>query len=429
MQSLWTATAPPAPDLPELRGAERARVLIIGAGYTGLSAALHLCEAGVEVVVLDAGALGQGGSGLNGGQVIPGVKLDPDRLERRFGAGPGAALVQTVAAGPELVFGLVQRLGIACEATRNGWLQAATEESALAPMQARVEQWRARGAPVSMLDRGQINALIGSERYCGGWVDRRGGTLQPLSYLLGLARAVRQMSARIYVHTVARSLQREGELWRVQTAAGEVRAETVLLATNAYSDSLVPQLRRSVIAVPSLQVATAALPPALLETILPGRQAVSDTARLLRYFRVTGDGRLALGSRGYFGHAPLRRVARHHYRAVWEIFPQLRDVGFDYHWGGLVAMTADHLPHLHEIGPGLLAGLGYNGRGVAMATMMGRLLARRVLGASSLELGFPITSLRPLALHRFSPLGVRLAVRYLQLRADWSRPRTRGPHP
>jgi glycine/D-amino acid oxidase-like deaminating enzyme len=169
-----------------------------------------------------------------------------------------------------------------------------------------------------------------------------------------------------------------------------------------------------VVAIPSFQVATAPIPPALRASILPQGQAVSDTWHLLRYFRLDAAGRLVMGSRGVFGVKPLAIAARHHYRAVQEIYPQLEGLPFEYHWGGLVAMTRDHLPHLHELAPGLRAALGYNGRGVAMATVLGTLLARWTLGEPPAELGFPVTPLRPIALHRCSQLGARVAIQYFR---------------
>src|SRR5450631_1620124 len=217
MQSLWGATAPPAFSLPELKGSARSQVMIIGGGYTGLSAALHLCECGVDVVVVEAAELGEGGSGLNGGQAIPGVKHDPDTLELMFGAQLGAQLIGTVASGPDLVFGLIQKYQIDCEAVRSGWIQPATSESALAAIRSRVEQWRRRGAPVQLLDRREVSRLIGSERYCGGWLDRRGGTVQPRSYLNGLARAVERLGGRIFSGSAAIRLESSGGQWRVHT--------------------------------------------------------------------------------------------------------------------------------------------------------------------------------------------------------------------
>ncbi|MBS0367198.1 MAG: FAD-binding oxidoreductase [Proteobacteria bacterium] len=415
VRSLWEATAAPGPEFAALAAPVSAQAVVIGAGYTGLSAALHLARAGRDVVVLEAARIGERASGLNGGQVIPGVKDDPDELQERFGAGPGARMVDTVAGGPDLVFDLIREHAIACDATRTGWIQPATSETALRQLQRRVRQWQQRGAPLRMLSAAEVAALTGSSRYCGGLLDPRGGTVQPLAYVRGLARAAAAAGARIFARTAALRLVKTTTGWEVGTAAASAAAPVVILATNAYTDSISDTLRRSVVPVPSFQVATQPLPASLRAQILPGGQAASDTWRLLRYFRVESSGRLVMGSRGTYARAPRLAAVKHHYRAVAEIFPQLDGIGFEYHWGGMVAVTPDHLPHLHEPAPGLLAGLGYNGRGVAMATVMGRLLARRVLGAPADELGFPITPLKPVALHAFSRLGVRATVQYLRL--------------
>ncbi len=392
----------------------RSEVAVVGAGYTGLAAALHLSAAGRSVVVVDAVDIGERASGRNGGQVIPGLKYDPDTLEQVYGATLGPKLVATIAAGPDLVFELIARHAIACDAVRNGWLQLATSEAALRPLIARVQQWQQRGAAAELLSREQTVRLTGSQRYCGGWLDRRGGTLQPLAYVRGLARSAQRAGSRIYTHSPAIRLTRTGSSWRIETPRGELTSESVILATNAYADTLHEPLRRSVIAIPSFQVATAPIPATLRASILPEGQAVSDTWHLLRYFRLDATGRLVMGSRGVFGARPLSVAARHHYRAVREIYPQLDGLPFEYHWGGLVAMTPDHLPHLHEIAPGLRAALGYNGRGVAMATVLGTLLARWALGESPSELGFPVTPLRPIPLHRCSQLGARVAIQTLR---------------
>jgi len=415
LQSLWSATAPPGPQCPVLRGEVRAQVAVVGAGYTGLSAALHLSEGGRDVAVLEARAVGECASGLNGGQVIPGVKHDPDVLERLFGAAQGARLVDTVASGPDLVFDLIARHGIACDAVRTGWIQPATAEAALEEQARRVEQWRRRGAALEMLDRAQVARLTGSQRYCGGLMDHRGGTVQPLAYVRGLAHAALRAGVRLFERSPAVALRRSGADFEITLPGGTVRAPLVIVGTNAYTTALTDRLRRSVVRVPSFQVATQPLPPELRAAILPGGQAASDTWRLLRYFRVDAGNRLVMGTRGTFASAPTTHTVRHHYQAVREIYPQLSGLGFDYHWGGFVAMTGDHLPHLHELAPGLLAGLGYNGRGVAMATMMGRLLARWAQGEAASELGFPVTPLRPIPMHAFNGIGVRATIQYLRL--------------
>jgi glycine/D-amino acid oxidase-like deaminating enzyme len=413
--SLWAATAAPMAARPALAGALRADVAVVGAGYTGLSAALHLSLAGRDVVVLEAADIGDGASGRNGGQVIPGLKYDPDTLEDMFGGEMGPRMVATAACGPDRVFDLIGRHGIECDATRSGWLQLATSPSALEPLAERVRQWRARGAAVGMLSRDEVARLTGSRRYHGGWIDRRGGTVQPLAYLRGLALAAHRAGCRLFTHSAARRLSHAGQDWRIETDRGSVTCRHVVVATNAYADSFVGALRRSFVAVPSLQVATAPLPRELLQSILPERQAASDTWRLLRYFRLDSAGRLIMGARGMFGEMPSAKAANPQYSAVREIYPQLEGIPFEHHWSGYVAMTPDHLPHLHEIAPGVLAGLGYNGRGVAMATTMGALLARRLLGESAMELGFPVTPLRPMRLHRFSRIGARAAIQYLRI--------------
>src|SRR2546429_1066423 len=198
LQSLWSVTAPAGPACEALAGAWGAQAAVIGAGYTGLSAALHLAQAGREVVVLEAADIGAGASGSNGGQVIPGVQHDPDTLEQMFGPEAGARAVATVAAGPDLVFELIARPGLRCDAVRTGWIQPAASEAALLQLAARVEQWRRRGAAVELLSRQQVLRLTGSGRYCGGLLDRRGGTVQPLSYPRGPPQAGGRCRGRLF---------------------------------------------------------------------------------------------------------------------------------------------------------------------------------------------------------------------------------------
>ncbi len=407
--SLWEATAPPAPALPVLSGDIRAQAAVIGAGYTGLSAALHLAEAGIDCVVIDRNGPGFGASGRNGGQVIAGLKQDPDTLESMFGA-TGAGLVAAIGAAPDLVFDLIGRFAIACQPVRTGWLQLAVSGSALRVVQARAAQWQARGVAIRLLDRADATRLSGSSAYLGGALDPRGGTVQPLAYARGLAAAAASRGARLFAGTAAVRLSPQTGGWRIETDAGAIDAAQVIIATNAYADRLHDGLRRSVVPVPSYQIASDPLPEALRRSILPDGQAVSDTRRLLRYFRVDDAGRLIMGGRGAFGQVSAGREALPHLQAVREIYPQAAGLAFPYRWGGLVAMTADHLPHLHRLAPGLYAGLGYNGRGVAMATLMGRALAGLVTGSEDPFL--PVTRLAPLPLHRFSRTWASLAARY-----------------
>jgi glycine/D-amino acid oxidase-like deaminating enzyme len=414
--SLWEATAIPAAEWPSLRAYLHVQVAIIGAGYTGLSAALHLTEAGIDAAVLEARAPGWGASGRNGGQVIAGLKYDPDELEHIFGPGLGAAVIRTSGGAPDLVFDLIRRHAIQCQPVRTGWLQLAATHGALRGLASRASQWRDRGVSMAMLDNGEAMALSGSALYAGGMLDPRGGTVQPLSYARGLAMAAHAKGALIFAGSPATRITRSGAGWLVETPQGGVTADRVIIATNAYTGRLNDRLRRSVVPVPSFQIATDPLPEDLRHRILPERQSASDTRRLLRYFRLDEAGRLIMGSRGAFGTVTAAQALHRHMAHVREIFPQAAKLAFPYQWGGMVAVTRDHLPHLHEIEPGMLAGLGYNGRGVAMATAMGRELAAFAAGVSKEALGFPLTKISPMALHTFSTAGARIAVQWLRLR-------------
>lgn len=414
--SLWSATAPPAPHCPPLEGELEAEVAIVGGGYTGLSAALHLAERGIATVLLEAREPGWGASGRNGGQVIPGLKEDPDEVERILGPGFGRRAVRLSAEAADLVFDLVARHRIDCGAVRAGWIQPAPDEAGVRLQRARVEQWQRRGAPVEWLDRGAVSAALGTGLYLGGLLDRRGGSLQPLAYARGLATAAERAGARICSRSPALRLERVGAGWRVRSRRGAVRARTVLVCTNGYSDGLVPGLAGALVPVVSVQVASAPLSANVRRSILPGGEAASDTRRLLVYFRLDREGRLVIGGRGAHGARGVRAAQARLRRLALRMFPQLPDdLGWERAWGGLVALTENHLPFLVEPEPGLVAAAGYNGRGIAMATAMGRVLADKASGVVDAELDFPLARLRPIPLHGLRRPAIALAVAFKAL--------------
>jgi glycine/D-amino acid oxidase-like deaminating enzyme len=398
--SLWVATARPAPATPQLDESRHADVAIVGAGFSGLAAALRLAESSASVVVLEAGEPGWGASGRNGGQVIAGLKWDPDELVAMLGVEAGEHLARVAGAAPDTVFDLIERHGIDCEARRCGWIQPTFADADNALAERRVEQWQRRGAPVSILDREQACRLVGSPIYRGGWIDRRAGSLQPLSYARGLARAAQAAGALVCADSRVVALARDGRRWRVGTAHGPtVTADNVLLATNGYSDGLWPQLRQSVIAANSFQVATERLPDALRRTVLPEGQVASDTRKLLLYYRADHDGRLIMGGRGTFGEPSGPADYRHLEAVIGLVFPQLKGTRCEFHWSGRVALTRDHLPHVHRPTPGLTLLLGYNGRGVAMATTLGTMVGANLAAPDANPLPLAATAIRPIPLH------------------------------
>ena len=419
--SLWAASARPAPATPRLDGSRKADVAVIGAGFSGLAAALQLAQSGASVVVLEAGEVGWGASGRNGGQVIPGLKWDPDELVAMFGADAGEQLVRFAGEAPDRVFDLIERHRIDCEARRCGWIQPTFADADNNLAARRVEQWQRRGAPVSILDREAACRLVGSPIYRGGWIDRRAGSVQPLSYARGLARAAQQAGAQVCANSRVVGLARNGGRWRVTTVQGaEVSAENVLVATNGYSDGLWPRLRRSVIAANSFQVATERLPDQLRRTVLPEGHVASDTRKLLLYYRADHDGRLIMGGRGTFREPLGSSDYRHLESVIGLVFPQLKGTRCEFRWSGRVALTRDHLPHVHRPAPGLTIFLGYNGRGIAMATALGTLVAANLTAADANPLPLPITEIRPIPLHSLHRVYATAILQMYRLSDYWA---------
>jgi glycine/D-amino acid oxidase-like deaminating enzyme len=417
--SLWSGTAVPADDHPKLAGEVSTDVAIIGGGFLGLSTALHLTEHKRDVVLIEAEVPGAGASGRNGGQVIPGLKLSPDEIESLYGPRLGPRVVETVGGAADYLFDLIRRNGLSCEAAQTGWIQAAHSEAALAASQARARQWLARGANVEILDSAGIARMIGSRAYVGGWLDRRAGCVQPLSLAHELARTVAARGVRLFSHSPAISIGRAPDGgWCIETPDGRIQAEKIVIATNAYSATrnLWPQLERTIVPVYSMQVATRPLAQGVLDQILPGRQAVSDTRNLLRYFRVDSSGRLLMGTRGPFREAVTHRDALPLGQAIAAIFPELDGIKLDHVWAGRVAMTADHLPHLHELAPGVYTALGWNGRGVALGIRLGRAITELIEGGKAEDIGYPVSPLKPIPLHPLAHLAARAMVQYYRLK-------------
>ena len=419
--SLWAATARPPPRTPALVGRLRADVVVVGAGFTGLSAALHLAKAGARVVVLEAMEPGWGASGRNGGQVIPGLRAEQRVVRKRLGTDVADRLIEFAGTSARFLFDLVDEHGLRCEAENCGWIQAAQARGALGNLEARAEEWRSRGVDIETLDAARTASLLGTRWYCGALLDPRGGSVQPLSYARELARAAQKLGAAIHGRSLVKGFEPSSPGWRVRTDRGEVMAGQVIVCTNAYTDlstlgGHATGLSRSVIPVFSVQVATRPLTDNLRSTILPEGHVVADSRRLTTYFRLDTKGRLVVGGRGG-QHEPTRVE---HYEPVVkrlrELFHQVSDIELDFFWGGRVALTMDGLPHLHELAPGVLAALGYNGRGVAMATLMGSVLAARCLGADPKDIAFPTTRLRPIALHGLRKPALGSAVWWKDLR-------------
>jgi glycine/D-amino acid oxidase-like deaminating enzyme len=414
-KSLWASTATPPVSYPPLKGHVTADCVIVGGGFTGLSTALHLAERGLKAVLLEANEPGWGASGRNGGQVIPGLKLDPSEMRAKYGDDLGRRLTKTVGGTADLVFDLIKRHSIDCDAARNGWIQGAPGPKGMVEVRRRAEEWSAEGADVAVLDADQVRSRVGGRDYVGAYFHRGGGTVNPLSYSRGLARAAAAAGAEIHGDSRALGLERTGQGWKVSTAGGSVTAPKAVLCTNGYTDNLWPGLAETVIPVLSSVVATEPLSDNLRKAILPGREGVSETRRVLNWFSIDGKGRLVFGGRATQQETEDPAAFSPVMARLKAMMPILGEPRIQFRWAGNVAITTDHVPHMNELAPNLYAGLGYNGRGVAMSTMMGKLLAERVAGARAEDIPFPTTSIERIPFHGWRATGIALAIGWKRL--------------
>lgn len=406
MKNLYKKTARLQISAPVLANERRADVVIIGGGYSGLSAALHLAQGGMAPVVLEAAEIGHGGSGRNGGQVNPGLKLLPNELVAHFGQQQGEKLNRLSSDAPKLVFDLIKRYQIDCSPSNTGTIRAAIDQKGLQQVNALVEQASQRGWPVRFADQNEMAQLTGTHIYIGGAVDARGGHLNPLAYVRGLALAAQQAGAALHENSRAISIRRENDRWHVATAQGKVIAPEVIICTDGYSDNLWPGMRKSLVPVYTYIAATDPLPETIKSKIMPCKSALYEAAWDVIYYRVDDEGRLLMGGRGPQRDDKGAKDYQHLIDYAIKLWPELKGINFPWAWQGQVAITKDHLPHLVEPEPGVRLVFGYNGRGVAMSTMVGKIVADLILSHGTSDNPFTIDkNLSQYAFHDFWRVG------------------------
>lgn len=414
--SLWMSTAVSPPRTKMLTANLKTQVAIIGAGFTGLSAALHLRELGYDVVVLEAKEIGFGASGRNGGQVNPGLKIAPDQLAKKFGTEKALQIFKATEKSADFVFDLVKKYKLNCELERTGFLYASENKNMLTKTQSRFSWLKSQGIKAEMLDAKETADRVGHNIYCGSLFDPRGGAVHPLSYVRELGSAVLSNGGEIYTDSPVTSVKKINENWCLTTLNGLVEAEQVLFCTNAYTDmlkgiTLWPKLAQSIVPLYSFQVATKPLSDNLRKTILPAGHTVSNTRRLMLYYRFDKQGRFMVGGRGSGEDKQDITGFKHLISKVGELFPTLKNHEIDFYWGGRVAITTDGLPHIHNPVVGIFAGLGLNGRGVAMGTLLGKWLALAVAGSLPNE-ALPFSDIKTIPFHRWRATGVSIVTQF-----------------
>ncbi len=412
----WTVTASSEPTCQKLIGSVDVDVLVVGGGLTGCRTALGLADAGVSVALVDAKEIGWGSSGRSGGQCNPIWRQTPQQLEEMLGATHGKNLVRTTLRAADDLFSDIETFGVDCDPVQTGWIQAAHTKKASKNLGVLGKAWVAEGADIIEIEGDAVREASGSPAYSFALRHAAGGHVQPLSLTRGYACAAVARGARIFKDSPITGLDRNDRKWCAKSGQGEISAENVVLVTNAYSDGLWPGLSKTYHSLFSVVLATQPLSVEQQQAVLPGKVTISDTRLAIYYARYDRDGRLIFGcvasSENVNAFGGFGRLMR----GLKTVFPQLADVPIERKWSGRIAVTPELMPHLHEPAPGVLAGLGFSGRGIAMSSVMGRALSAKLLGAASEDLPFPILPIKPIPFHAVTSRLIPLAAPAMTLK-------------
>lgn len=372
--SYYAATANPQPTRAPLREEIQCDVCVVGAGYTGISAALHLAERGLSVVVLEACKIGWGASGRNGGQVVNSYSRDIDVIERRHGEETARALGAMMFEGGDIIRERIARYGIDCS-YRDGGAFVAFNRHQLAGLDAQRRVWARYGNDnMELLEGAALQQVVRSDRYIGGLIDHRSGHLHPLNLVLGEATACEQLGTQIFEDSAVTRIERGPQL-RFHTATGCVSARYGVVAGNAYLGNLVPELAAKSMPCGTQVITTEVLGEQRCAELMPAGYCVEDCNYVLDYYRMTGDHRLLFGSGVTYGGGDPASIERFLRPRVEATFPSLKGIRFAFTWGGDFLLTLSRLPQLGRLGDNLYYAQGYSGHGVCTAHLAGKLIA------------------------------------------------------
>jgi gamma-glutamylputrescine oxidase len=374
----------PFPCAPQLSEPISVDVCVVGGGYTGLSAALHLARSGASVAVLEQSHVGDGASGRNGGQAHTGFRHDPRWFESRLGVEYAREAWSLALDAREHLDWLIHTYNMDVQYCP-GVLHLCHKRRYVPEARAYVDEVMTRypGVELQFVDADQARSLVSSNDYYGGYLDKRSGHLHALNLALGLARAARQHGAHVYEMSAATRIARKAAGWQVHTEKGSVKAANVVLAGNGYLRDLQPAVEARVMPINNFVLTTEPLGRDAAEKLIRDRLAVSDSRFVVYYFRITPDDRLLFGGGETYSYRFPRDIAGFVRRHMLRVFPQLQAVRIDHAWGGTLAVTTSRLPLVKEIEPGLFNASGYSGLGVVLAPFAGKVLADAIDGDDS----------------------------------------------
>lgn len=410
--SYYAASANPAPPRPPLEGAITPEVAVVGAGFTGLSAALTLAERGHEVVVLDSARVGWGASGRNGGQIVNGLNASLETITARYGTATAGLVGTVVQEGGEIIRERIARYGIACD-LKDGNIFTAFTPRQMRDLEAKQALWRRHGHDnFEMLDRAGLRAHVTSDVYLGGMLDRSGGHLHPLNLALGEAAALESLGGRIYEETEVRGIDDIAGRPVIRTARGEVRPRILILAGNAYLGDAVPELADRVMPFSTQIMATEPLGDRG-RALLPTDMCVEDVRYVLDYYQLSADGQLLWGGGTVYGGTDPADIRAKLVPNMERVFPELKGVAIDHAWSGNCAISFSRVPQIGRLGPVSYYAQGYSGHGVVGSHLFGRMLGEAAHGDTSRFDVFAAIPWIPF------PGGRRFAVPYSVLGSWW----------
>jgi gamma-glutamylputrescine oxidase len=375
----YAATANRKDARPPLQGVETADVCIVGAGFTGMSAALELLERGFSVVVLEAARVGWGASGRNGGQIVNGYSRDLDVISDRYGAAAGRAIGAMAMEGGDIIRERVKKYDIACDLVDGGLFVALTAKQ-MRGLEHHKKIWAEHGYQAfDLLDKPGLAPHVTTERYIGGLLDHKGGHLHPLNLVQGEAAAVEQLGGRIFEDSRVIAVN-SGEPVVVKTQSGEVRARHVLVCCNAYIGDLLPEIGHKIMPVSTQVLATEPLGAAVATRLLPSNVCVEDANYVLDYYRRTADHRILYGGGIVYGGQDTDSIRAKILPNMLKTFPELRDARIDFAWSGNFALTLTRFPQIGRLSPNVYFSHGCSGHGVTTTHLLGRLVGEAIAG-------------------------------------------------